>query len=270
MTFTKRPDQVQKMPLYGKVIPARHEEIPTLTYYPARVRRSDAAVVVFPGGAYAFRANHEGEGYALMLNEMGVDAFVCDYRVYPNRFPAPLLDARRAVRTVRECAPNLGIDPQKIAVMGSSAGGHLAALSSTYKAPLAEEKTDETDEFSARPDLQILCYPVIFSDPRIVQLGSYQNLTGTKDDAVFRTLDPGLLADDQTPPAFMWHTTDDDVVSVANTLRYAELLTARHIPCEVHIFPHGPHGLGCAENLPHVAQWTKLLKNFLVDISWLS
>lgn len=270
MTFTKRPEQPQTMPLYGKMIPARHEQMPTLTYYPAKARRSDAAIVIFPGGAYAFRANHEGEGYALMLNGMGVDAFVCDYRVSPNNFPAPLLDARRAIRTVRECAPTLGIDPQKIAVMGSSAGGHLAALSSTYKAPLAEEKTDDTDNISARPDLQILCYPVIFSDPLIAHLGSYHNLTGTEDDALFRTLDPGLLVDDQTPPAFMWHTAEDCSVPVANTLRYAELLTARHIPCEIHIFPHGSHGLGCAENIPHVAQWTKLLENFLGDISWLS
>ena len=106
-------------------------EIPKLTYYPAKDQRGNGTVIIAPGGGYGMRAPHEGEGYARFLSENGLNAFVLDYRVAPNRFPTELLDARRAVRFVRANAELFGIDPNHVAFMGSSAGGHLAALVST-------------------------------------------------------------------------------------------------------------------------------------------
>ncbi len=255
-------------PLYTAV-PGKCEEIPTLTYYPAKQRKSQAAVVIFPGGAYVNRANHEGEGYALMLNDIGIDTFVCAYRVAPHTFPCALLDARRAVRTVRARAEELGLDPTKIAVMGSSAGGHLAALISTYKGVLEGEGLDEIDTLPHRPDLQILCYPVISSEPEIGHLYSYKSMTGCENAETFRKVDPLLLLDADAPPAFIWHTAEDSAVPVANSLRYAEKLAKNKIPYELHVFPYGAHGLGCAPQIPHVAQWTGLLANYFRMIGWI-
>ncbi len=254
-------------PLYSKA-PGMCEEVPTLTYYPAEKRASNAAVVIFPGGGYAYRANHEGEGYALMLNELGMDAFVCAYRVAPHAFPCALLDARRAVRTVRSRAQELGLDPQKIAVMGSSAGGHLAALVSTYQTALEGEGIDEIDALPYLPNLQILCYPVISSDPQIAHINSYKNMTGRDDSDFFNTVDPLQLLEGNAPPAFIWHTAEDSVVAVANSLRYTEKMSKYKIPCELHVFPYGYHGLGCAQEMPHVAQWLRLLVNYFRLLQW--
>ena len=112
-------------------VPGTCLEEPVLEYFPAENKKSDATVVILPGGAYEVRAVHEGAGYAEYFNSIGMDAFVCEYRVKPHKFPLPLLDARRAIRYVRAHAAEFGIDPAKVAVMGSSAGGHLAGLAST-------------------------------------------------------------------------------------------------------------------------------------------
>ena len=161
-------------------IPGTFTEEPALYYYPTEKRKSDGAVVIFPGGAYVGHAQHEGQGYAEYLNSLGIDAFVCPYRCTPHYFPLPLLDARRAVRYVRTNAGKYGIDPTKIAVMGSSAGGHLAALISTYTAPIAFEDMDEIDKADCMPNASILCYPVIhFPDTTgVSHYGSYYNLLG--------------------------------------------------------------------------------------------
>ena len=121
--------------LWEDVIPGFIEEatVPMIHYYPADKKCGKGCVVIFPGGGYSGRAAHEGQGYAEFFAKNGIDSFVVDYRVKPTLFPYPLLDARRAVRYVRANAEKYGIDPEKIAVMGSSAGGHLAALVSTYK-----------------------------------------------------------------------------------------------------------------------------------------
>ena len=132
----------EKKDLWTKT-PGMCEETPTITAYMPDEKKSELAVVIFPGGGYGMRASHEGEGYAKFLAENGYTSFVIDYRVSPHEFPLPLLDARRAVRTVRHYAGKYGIDKNKIAVMGSSAGGHLAALCSTYFEPIDFEKLDE-------------------------------------------------------------------------------------------------------------------------------
>jgi len=148
---------------------------PTLEYYPAENKHASGTVIIFPGGGYARRAPHEGEGYAKFLNEQGMSCFVLQYRVAPTRFPYPLLDARRAVRYVRANAEKFGIDKDKIAVMGSSAGGHLAALISTYRGEIDGEGADELDNTDCLPNAHILCYPVTDMDSHN---GSYRNLLG--------------------------------------------------------------------------------------------
>lgn len=251
-------------------VPGMCNETPVLEYYPAENKKTDAAVVIFPGGGYEFRAEHEGKGYALYLNSIGMDAFVCQYRVAPHHFPLPLLDARRAVRFVRANAEKFSLSPDKIAVMGSSAGGHLAALVSTYTEAIEFENEDETDSINPIPNATILCYPVIHmpDEKNVAHVGSYINLLG-KIGVDCAKYSPDLLVNDTTPPAFLWHTSDDGAVNVTNSYLYAAALRKHGIQHELHVFPHGNHGLGLAGNAPHVAQWTKLLENWLANMGWL-
>lgn len=246
-----------------KTTPGVTEFEPELEYYKAKNRKYDGAVVIFPGGGYAMRADHEGKGYAEFLNENGIDAFVCQYRVSPDRFPYPLLDARRAVRYVRYHAKEYGINPEKIGVMGSSAGGNLAALVSTYREKIEHENIDEIDNADYLPSFQILCYPVItLSDLSYAHVGSAMNLMG-ENMRLAKELSPELIADEKTPKAFIWHTFADDCVPVLNSLEYAKTLKNINVPCELHIFPEGRHGLGLASEEPHTAQWSNLLLKWL-------
>lgn len=250
-------------------VPGKSEETPVLEYYPAENKTSDATVVICPGGGYAMRADHEGRGYAEYLNSIGMDAFVCEYRVAPHRFPLPLLDIRRAIRYVRANAEKYGIDPAKIAVMGSSAGGHLAALVSTYTDKIDFEDIDALDEVCPLPNATILCYPVVHmpDETKVAHVGSYKNLLG--EDTDYAKYSPDLLVSDSTPTAFIWHTSDDNCVNVINSYLYAKALREHGIKHEMHIFPSGYHGLGLAENMPHVAQWSGLMKNWLADLGWI-
>ncbi len=250
----------------------------TMTYYAPAEKKSRGAVIIFPGGGYWGRAEHEGEGYAEFLTEHGISAFVVDYRVYPERFPTELLDARRAVRYVRYYAEKFGIDKDKIAVMGSSAGGHLVSMLCTYREEIEGENVDGIDRENYLPDKQILCYPVInLYDENVTHIGSGDALIGDSfhngGDFVKRMrLSANLNADENTPEAFIWHTFDDELVDVRNTLQYASKLRQVGVCAEVHIFPHGRHGLGLAtaENKfdPHVAQWSELLIKWIKYIGW--
>ena len=252
-------------------IPGLCEEEPVLEYYPAENKKTDACFVILPGGGYGMRAGHEGQGYAEMLNELGLDAFVCEYRVHPHRFPLPLLDARRALRFVRSKAEEFGIDKNKIAIMGSSAGGHLAALTSTYREKIDFEGEDAVDEENFLPDATVLCYPVIWEvdESGITHEGSYRNLLGERFDELNASVNPAKLVCDTTPPAFLWHTSDDGAVNVCNSFRYGEALRNHNIPFEMHVFPCGPHGLGVAKDRENIHQWVKLLEMWLKTINWL-
>ena len=264
--------------------PGTLNTLPKLEYYPAENKKTNATVLILPGGGYSHLANHEGKGYAEYLNSIGMDAFVLYYRLSPDHFPMQLLDARRALRVIRSKKEELCIDENKIAIMGSSAGGHLAALTSTYTAPIDYEDIDELDKLSGMPNLTILCYPVIHhpAPDNIAHVGSYNNLLGDKMEEQCKEVSPDLLVNDTTPPAFIWHTSSDDGVNVINSYLYATALRNHGINHEMHIFPCGGHGLGLADNLPgitystggaginkHVSQWTKLLKNYLTEIKWL-
>jgi len=234
-------------------------EVPVLEYYKTECKRGRGAVIIFPGGGYNHRAPHEGEGYAKYLNSIGVDAFVLQYRVSPNRFPLPLLDARRAVRYVRANAEKFGIDSDKIAVMGSSAGGHLAATVSTYTAPIYGEGRDDIDKVDYRPDAQILCYPVTDYDSHN---GSYIHLLGP-ELAYIDKLNPIRNVTKDTPPAFVWHTETDALVKVESTFKYVAALHQKDVRCELHVYPEGYHGLGLAEKFPAVKRWADDLKFWL-------
>ena len=260
---------IEKFNLWNET-PGMCEEIPTLTAYVPENKTTDCAIVIMPGGGYCMRAPHEGEGYAKFFNEHGITAFVCDYRVSPHRFPLPLLDSRRAIRTVRYYADKYGIDKNKIAIMGSSAGGHLSAMTSTYFEAIEFEGMDDIDKEDFIPNAQILCYPVIktLSEADGAHIGSMMNLLKEKAIQIGEKLDPIKAASEKTPPCFMWHTFEDAVVHVSNSLDYAKALKTKNIPVEMHIFPDGAHGLGLADTsdeklFKHVSQWNELLLNWL-------
>ena len=216
-----------------------------MTYYPAE-GDSDSAMIIYAGGGYGHRARHEGEGYAEHFSKLGLHCFVVHYRVSPYVFPVELLDARRAVRYVRANAEEFGIDPNKITVIGSSAGGHLAALVSTYKGAIDGEGRDAIDEIDPIPNAQVLCYPVLdFQGHR----GSYVRLLGEdKVDELAASVTPMNLADSDTPITFMWHCEGDKVVDPRNTIRYSLKLLDLGVSHEMHIFPRGRHGVGLVYN----------------------
>jgi len=251
--------------------PGMCEEIPTITEYLPKDKKSDIAIIIFPGGGYGMRAGYEGKDYAEFLAENGHTAFVVDYRVAPHKFPLPLLDARRAIRTVRHNADKYRIDKNKIAVMGSSAGGHLAALCSTYFEPIEFENVDEIDKEDFIPNYQILCYPVIsLFGKAITHFGSGMNLLGELLPEKCEELSPHLIVSPKTPPAFIWHTFADGGVNVKNSLMYAQSLKDYDVPTEMHIFPDGRHGLGLALEKDkisrHVRAWSIMLLKWLVYI----
>ena len=234
-----------------------------LEYSPSPYKTSNATIVVLPGGAYAGLARHEGEGYAQIFNMFGMDAFVLKYRVAPCRFPDPLLDARRAVRFLRANAENFGIDKNKILVIGSSAGGHLAALLSTCTEKLDGERVDEIDLEEYLPNGQILCYPVISSLENVGHMGSYENLLGENFSEKDK-FSPDKLVAKTTPKAFIWHTSSDGLVSVVNSYRYAEVLANHGVLCELHVFPVGGHGCGVCSHVPYTSKWVELLRQWLL------
>ena len=235
-----------------------------IEFYKAENRKTDFTVVIFPGGGYTCLAEHEGRGYAEFFAQNGISSFVVYYRVSPSCFPLPLLDARRAMRFVRANSENFGINPQKIAAMGSSAGGHLCAMLSTYTKEIEGEGIDEIDSFPFIPNYQFLCYPVILRpETGYAHEGSYFSLLGEKNIEKERAVDPSLNVTPATPPAFIWHTFDDEAVNVNNSLLYAKALKDKGVTAQVHIFPHGPHGLGLAKNDKIVSQWSLLLLKFI-------
>jgi len=253
-------------------VPGMCEETPIMTAYIPEWGRKKGAIVILPGGGYCHRAPHEGRGYAEFLATNGYCAFVVEYRVFPHTFPLPLLDARRGVRLVRSFAEKYGFDKNKVAVMGSSAGGHLAALTSTYLESIHFEGVDEIDNEDFLPNAQILCYPVIDLHTPIAHQGSGMNLLGERYDEEYEKYIPRLLVSEKTPQAFIWHTFEDNCVDVRNSLGYASALKKQCIPVEMHVFPHGGHGKGRSVDddavSRHIYQWNELLLHWLAYIGF--
>ena len=223
------------------------KDIPTLTVYlPERTNEVTAAMVICPGGAYAGLAKHEGEHYARFLNEYGIAGFVLKDRLGSSgyRHPVMLQDAARALRTVRARAAVWHIDPHRIGLMGSSAGGHLASTLLTRFDAGQPEAADPIERVSSRPDLGILCYPVITMGEH-THRGSRSNLLGpAPSPELVKETSSELHVTKDTPPCFLWHTADDAAVPVENTLEFAAALRRAGVPFELHIYQHGPHGQG--------------------------
>jgi acetyl esterase/lipase len=223
------------------------KDIPTLTpYLPAAANPSGAAVVICPGGGYGMLASHEGPDYARFLNEAGVVGFVLKYRLGSSgyRHPVMLQDAARAVRLVRARANEWGVDPKRIGIMGSSAGGHLASTLVTHFDAGKPDSADPIERQSSRPDLGILCYAVI-SMGKFTHEGSKHNLLGSNPSPeLVRELSNELQVTKDTPPCFIWHTWEDRAVPVENSLQFAQALQSVNVPYDLHIYQKGQHGIG--------------------------
>lgn len=249
--------------------PGDYDAVPEITAFIPDDKKSDCAIVIFPGGGYGALCDYEGGDYARFFNEQGITAFVVTYRLAPHHFPLQLLDARRSVRFVRHNAEKFGIDKNKIAVMGSSAGGHLAALVSTYRGTTEFESFDEIDREDYIPNAQILCYPVIrLFGKGLGHIGSGKNLLGEALPDMGEELSADVIADSKTPTAFIWHTSDDDCVDVRNSLYYSARLHELGIQNECHIFPHGRHGLALCSDSPYVSKWKGLMLDWLSYIGF--
>lgn len=232
------------------------------------VEGSSGAIIICPGGGYEQLADHEGEPVARWLNEHGISAFVLKYRIAPHREPAPQMDAQRAIRYVRSHAEEFGFDPQKIGILGFSAGGHVAAMTGTVFDSEYSDSDHIEERISSRPDLMILCYPVI-TMKEFGHLGSRKNLLGnTPSEQIISQYSAETHIGLDTPPTFIWHTANDTSVPVENSLQFARSLSQFNIPYELHIFPEGKHGIGLATELPDVGMWTTLCIGWLKKQGW--
>jgi acetyl esterase/lipase len=215
------------------------------------------AVVICPGGGYAMHAiDHEGVQPAKFCNRIGVTAFVLRYRLSPYRHPIPLGDAQRAIRLVRANAAEYGINPQRVGIMGFSAGGHLTSTAVTHFDGGDQNAADPVDRQSCRPDFGILGYPVISFVAEYAHKGSARNLLGEEATAEQLTsLSNDTNVTSETPPVFLFHTAEDAGVPPENSLAFYAACLKHKVPAELHIYQQGPHGVGLANEHPALAQW---------------
>ncbi|TWU57436.1 alpha/beta hydrolase [Rubripirellula reticaptiva] len=234
-----------------------------------------AGVIILPGGGYGGHAmDHEGHQFAAWFESLGVSSAICTYRLRGKGndgkgygHPAPMLDAQRAIQTMRTNAQQWNIDPNRIGVIGFSAGGHLCSTVSTQFHDANADANDPIDRVSSRPDFSILCYPVITMDPSFTHGGSRRNLLGKNPDSdLAKSLSNETRVTSQTPPTFLFHTVEDKAVPVQNSLRYFDALIEHGVASELHVFPHGHHGLGLAANTPGASQWPTLCENWLREL----
>jgi acetyl esterase/lipase len=238
-------------------------DIPTLTPYLADPSAATgAAMVILPGGGYGGLAAHEGKGYADWLVTNGISCFVVKYRLgsHGYRHPCMLQDAARAVRLVRARSGEWKIDPKRVGIMGSSAGGHLASTLLTHFDLGKPDAADPVDRQSSRPDGGILCYPVITMGQYTHQ-GSKNNLLGKDPSPELVTLlSNELQVTKDTPPCFIWHTWEDQGVKVENSLNFALALQKAGVPYDLHIYQKGGHGMGLGKGHPWAADCIFWLK----------
>ena len=245
------------------------EDIPTLTILdPQPGHDNGSAVVVLPGGSYVgLAANLEGRQVADWFTARGFRALILQYRLSSNGYllPVPLLDARRAIQTVRARAADYHIDPNRIVIIGFSAGGHLAALASTQFVDGKPEAEDPIERVSSRPNFTVLGYPWIGAISSDTSHLSYCKLFNVMDrcEELRKAYSPDLFVTKDTPPTFWFHTFNDETVPVDQGLRYYEALVKAGVPSEAHIFANGPHGTGLGKSDPALDQWPNLLEIWL-------
>jgi len=227
------------------------KDVPKLTPYFANPEKATgASIVICPGGGYGGLAPHEGRDYAMWLNEQGVSAFVLQYRLGSGgyRHPVMLNDVSRALRYVRAKAGEWKLDAKRIGVMGSSAGGHLASTLITHFDAGDTNAKDPIDQVSSRPDIGILCYPVISMGP-LTHGGSKKNLLGDNPSPeLVELLSNEKQVTKETPPTFIFHTVEDKAVKVENALEFAAALQKNGVSYSLHIYPKGNHGIGLGKS----------------------
>jgi acetyl esterase/lipase len=248
-------------------------DIPALTVFgPREGTGNGSAVVIFPGGAYVHLAGDlEGREVADWFTARGFHAFILSYRLSSQGYllPVPLLDARRAIQTVRARAADYHINPDRIVVIGFSAGGHLAALAGTQPVPGSPDAEDPIDRASSRPDYLVLGYPwldAITKDTTFLSYCKIFNLLGNKGDqcdALRAKYDPILFVSKDTPPTFIYQTFADKTVSPAASIDFYQALLKAGVPSELHVFVNGSHGSGLGKGDPVLDQWPRLLEAWL-------
>jgi len=226
------------------------------TYLPAAGQRNGTALVILPGGSYRMLAEHEGQAYAEHFAAQGFTCFVVHYRLGSagHRHPAMLEDALFAIASIRTRAAEWGVAPQRIGVMGSSAGGHLAAHAMVSHGQYAHA-------VSLRPDFGVLCYPVITMSGAHAHAESRERLLGeAPSDAALAEASCDRHVTPQTPPCFIWHTVADASVPVENSLLFAAALRRHAVPFELHLYEQGAHGLGLETELPWASDCLRWLR----------
>lgn len=241
---------------------------PTLTVFlPEKQKAVQTAVVICPGGGYGGLAvDYEGRDFAQWFNDFGVAGFVLEYRHRGRGYghPAPLQDAQRAIRMVRTNAAEWNIDPQRIGIMGFSAGGHLASTAGTHFDAGNPAANDPIDRASCRPDFLILCYPVIALGEPYTHAGSQENLLGKDaDPELVKSMSSEKQVTRETPPTFIIQTDEDTTVPAENSVQFYLALRRAGVPAEMHIYRKGPHGVGLAASIPETSTWPDRLKGWM-------
>jgi acetyl esterase/lipase len=245
------------------------DDIPALTLLePRKGAANGSAAIIFPGGAYRGLAGDlEGREVADWFTARGFRAFILSYRLTSNGYvlPVPLLDARRAIQTVRARAADYHINPNRIVVIGFSAGGHLAALAGTQFVAGSPDADDPIERASSRPDFLVLGYPWIDAVGTDFSHLNYCKIFNLMDqcEALRAAYSPDLFVTHDTPPTFIYHTFNDQTVPVEQSLRFYEALVKAGVPSEYHVFSSGAHGSGLGKGDPSLGQWPGLLENWL-------
>jgi acetyl esterase/lipase len=259
------------IPLWEKSAPGAlgdtDADRPTLTVFRAAARpNGTTAVIIAPGGGYVnLSMDKEGRWPASWFNSMGITAFVLKYRLGPRyHHPIELGDAQRAIRLVRSRAAEFGVAPNRIGMMGFSAGGHLTATAGTHFDEGNPSAPDSIDRASSRPDFLILAYPVISFDPAIAHRGSVKALLGENPPAsLIQEMSAELHVTEKTPPTFLFSTNADTAVPAENTVQFYLALRKAKVPAEMHIFENGPHGVGLDLGDQALGMWPTLVTNWL-------
>ncbi len=249
-------------------------EPPFIEYFKANPDSANgAAILVVPGGSYShLAATHEGSDVAKFYNQFGFGAFVLHYRLNNkeqkgHRYPDQYNDITTAMRLIKSRAKEWKLDPDKVGVIGFSAGGHLTSTLGTMIMIGEKGSKNALEQYSTRPAFMMLIYPVIVLNSKFTHKGSAEMLLGkTPDPKILEALSTNNRVTPQTPPTFIVFSNDDDVVPVENGILMYEALRKQKIPVTFQVFDHGGHGYGMAPDLPVVHSWPQLSVKWLAHL----